>query len=472
MTPERRTSRIARWAVPAGAVAVTGILVAGFALSSAQAAPSLPRRTTVQLLAAINSAHQPPPMTAVVQESASLGLPDLPDNAGGPFAALSWLTGSHTFKIWYADPAHLRIAVPVPLGESDLRLNGSSGWLWNSQSNQVTHLVLPAGARSGAAPGWTGPLPDGNQANSISSAPSPDQIARQLLAAVGPTTEVSLQQNVMIAGQAAYQISLAPKDSRSLIGQIRIAVAASRSLPLRVQIFPRGGTSPAFQIGYTSLRFGPPAAANFSFTPPPGAKVKTVTLPSGPGPMAFGPGSQVPIRRALVPRFKIGSKISLQHLPKGAPKLVQIPARGAGSKRVTIIENPATGTPIQGSAAYRSTFAFGPGILGPGLGAGGPRVLGQDWLSVIAIPGPVATAPQRGAKGQTLIVPRPGGPSGPSGLALLAGLLRAATPVHGSWGSGRLLSTSLVSVLATDKGTILIGAVTPAVLYADAAQVK
>ena len=148
----------------------------------------------------------------------------------------------------------------MPLGESDLRLNGSSGWLWDSKHNQVTHLVLPAGARPGAAPGWTGPLPPGeSQASPAEPPPSPQQVARQLLAAVGPTTQVSLQQNVMVAGQAAYQISLAPKDSRSLIGQIRIAVAASRSLPLRVHIFARGGTSPAFQVGYTSLQFGRPA---------------------------------------------------------------------------------------------------------------------------------------------------------------------------------------------------------------------
>jgi len=44
--------------------------------------------------------------------------------------------------------------------------------------------------------------------------------------------------------------------------------------------------------------------------------------------------------------------------------------------------------------------------------------------------------------------------------------------VHGSWGSGRLLRTSLLSVLVTSKGELLAGAVTPAVLYADAANVK
>ena len=53
--------------------------------------------------------------------------------------------------------------------------------------------------------------------------------------------------------------------------------------------------------------------------------------------------------------------------------------------------------------------------------------------------------------------------------AVLRTLLAAATPVHGAWGSGRLLRTSLVSVLITDQGHAFVGAVQPSVLYAAAA---
>ena len=66
------------------------------------------------------------------------------------------------------------------------------------------------------------------------------------------------------------------------------------------------------------------------------------------------------------------------------------------------------------------------------------------------------------------------GGSGGSGenAAVAAALLRSATPVHGAWGSGKLLHTSLVSVLMTSNGHVLVGAVTPAVLESAAAQVK
>jgi hypothetical protein len=42
------------------------------------------------------------------------------------------------------------------------------------------------------------------------------------------------------------------------------------------------------------------------------------------------------------------------------------------------------------------------------------------------------------------------------------------TPVSGAWGKGRLLESSLLSVLVTDDGRLLAGAVAPDQLYAAA----
>ena len=80
--------------------------------------------------------------------------------------------------------------------------NGSSAWLWDSSANTVTHLTLPA----------TAPLPP------VPSVPlTPQQAARQALAEAGPATIVRVDPNVTVAGQAAYQLVLAPRSSRSLI---------------------------------------------------------------------------------------------------------------------------------------------------------------------------------------------------------------------------------------------------------------
>ena len=93
---------------------------------------------------------------------------------------------------------------------------------------------------------------------------------------------VGVQRNVYVAGQAAYQLSLVPRSSKSLVGSVLIAIDASRRIPLRVEVFARASSALAYSVGFTSLTFGTPAASNFSFTPPPGATVKHVTVPSSP----------------------------------------------------------------------------------------------------------------------------------------------------------------------------------------------
>jgi hypothetical protein len=51
----------------------------------------------------------------------------------------------------------------------------------------------------------------------------------------------------------------------------------------------------------------------------------------------------------------------------------------------------------------------------------------------------------------------------------VAQLLSLLPEVSGDWGSGRIVSTRLVSVLLTDDGRVLIGAVSPERLYEAAA---
>ena len=152
--------RRARWAVPVGALAAVGLVIAASVIGGAQAAPKLPARTTAQLIAAVDAAAAwPSALTGVVQETASLGLPDLP-GADDPLSGLSLLSGTHALKVWYDGPARVRIAVPVPLGEADLRRDGNSVWLWNSRTNQATHYLLPAGAsHAPTAPAQALPTP-------------------------------------------------------------------------------------------------------------------------------------------------------------------------------------------------------------------------------------------------------------------------------------------------------------------------
>ena len=85
--------------------------------------------------------------------------------------------------------------------------------------------------------------------------------------------------NVTVAGQAAYAC-LAPKDARSLVGQVQVDIDGSNGVPLRLQVFARGASSPAFEVGYTAIQFVTPAPADLSFTPPPGSTVTQVNMPA------------------------------------------------------------------------------------------------------------------------------------------------------------------------------------------------
>jgi hypothetical protein len=128
-------------------------------------------------------------------------------------------------------------------------------------------------------------------------------------------------------------------------------------------------------------------------------------------------------------------------LPKGMPK----------AQRAAMLKSIEAGVPGPAGCLAVATDPAGQGWLGTSSASlpsamAGPTVMGKDWLSVLVLPADA------------------------SGLG--GALLSAARPVHGSWGSGRLLRTSLVSVLITDSGQVLVGAVQPAVLYADAAQLR
>lgn len=260
-----------RWAVPAAGAVLIGGVLAGALIGTASAAPVLAPRTPGQLLADV-SAGGHTELTGTVVETASLGLPSLPSSTGNSSAGdgsslYSLLAGSHTVRVWFAGPEHFRLAVPGMLSESDLVRDGNTVWEWQSASDTVTRYTL---FRAEAA--------------SLSVKPplTPQQAAREAIAAVGPGTAVSTDPDVSVAGQSAYELVLAPKDPRSLIGQVRIAVDAANGVPLRVEVFARGAKSPAVQVGYTQIQFTAPAPGELAFTPPPGATVRQGGSPQAP----------------------------------------------------------------------------------------------------------------------------------------------------------------------------------------------
>ena len=352
--------RGARWAMAAGTVAVTGGLLAGSMLSAAAATPSLPPRTAAQLLAAV-AGTAPPPLAGTVVETASLGLPALPP-VTGTVSLPSLLAGSHTIDVWYADPSHYRLAVPQSMSESDVIRNGSALWLWASSANLLTHLAVPAGPRVSPVPSL--PL-------------TPQQAAGQALSRAARNTTLRVDSNVTVAGEAAYQLVLQPKDPGSLISQVRIAIDARRHVPLQVQVFAKGAPSPAFQIGFTSISFGQPAAADFAFRPPAG-----VTVVPGPTGLAGTAAGQV-LGSAAASRPGVlgGGWLAVADLPESA--LSSLAGAGPSARR----DSPAAG--LFGHSGASASPAS-PGSGGAALGIGTDVIFNAMLHSARRVAGPGA----------------------------------------------------------------------------------
>ena len=58
--------------------------------------------------------------------------PRSPSRRNGPGGFSS--DGPKSISIWYRDPQHVRVAEMVQAGETDLRLNGRTLWVWNSKT--------------------------------------------------------------------------------------------------------------------------------------------------------------------------------------------------------------------------------------------------------------------------------------------------------------------------------------------------
>jgi outer membrane lipoprotein-sorting protein len=363
-----------RWAVPAGvAVAVVAGSLVGPQLASA--GPELPPTTAADLLARLARAPERPFSGTVVQTT-DVGLPKLPTGDRDTADLTALLTGSTTVRVWYDGPQRSRVALLGSLSETDVVHNGRDVWTWNSRQRTAQHLRLPAHAET--ADGVRG---SDEADRPITSARTPEEAAKQALAAVDPSTSVTLGESTEVAGRGAYELVLRPRAEGTLVGEVRVAVDAKTSMPLRVQVVPRGQTEPAYQTGFTDLSFDAPGAEVFQFSPPAGSKVTE--------------------RR--IPAHDLSDPTDLR-------------ATDARTRSAQLRER---------------------------LAAGAPTVVGRDWTSVVVA---------RGVDRSRVV-------SAAGGDQIATAVLGGFRPVSGAFGTGRLLTTSLVNVLWMDDGRLIVGAV-------------
>lgn len=335
--------------VPVTAVAVIGV---GGVLGPvvADASPDLPDITAEQLLTRVQTAKVDG-LSGTVRTSSDLGLPAIPGGLGpqgeGLAEVTDLLSGEHTVRVAFAEPDKARVSILDTMAERVFVSDGRTAWAYDSSHREATRFAVPK-----------------HDARPEPRATNPQELARQFLDGIDPTTEVTVTGTESVAGRDAYLLTLTPRTDRTLVGSVTLAVDAREYVPLRVSVDSRGQDEPAAEVGFTDVSFDRPKASTFTFTPPKGTEVTEHPRPEAP--------------RVMKPE--------------------RVDRRG------------------------------------------GPVVVGKGWEAV------AVTRLQRESSG------------------VLDQFLAGARTVSGSWGSGKLITSRMVTALFTDDGRVLVGMVPGSVL--------
>ena len=255
-----------RWlpAVIAPALIIGGVIAIP-AIANADETP--PSRTAQQVLVLVAESKDAA-YSGTIEQTSDLGLPEVPkvgpgSSSTGTDAAstvLDLLAADHTARVFVDGPDKQRLQVLDTLAERDVIRNGADVWAYDSKTKNAAHVTLSASEE-------TEPI-------------NPAQLADRFIAAIEPSTEVSVTSTATVAGRGVYQLELTPKSGTTLIEDVTLSVDAKTGVPLQVVVDARGQSSDAFSVGFRSIEFSAPDASTFEFTPPPGAHVTTPTPPS------------------------------------------------------------------------------------------------------------------------------------------------------------------------------------------------
>jgi hypothetical protein len=172
--------------------------------------------------------------------------------------ALSGLTGllssTNRVRVWWRDPASWRTATLRPTGETDLVHTRDRTLRWVYESKEVT-LV----------PDVTVRLPN-------TSDLLPPELARRVLSGARPA-ELQRIPARRVAGRVAPGLRLVPSDEQAAIGRVDVYADRASGVPLRVELFARGSSTPVLSSAFLDFRLGRPAASDLRFRSPPDAQV-------------------------------------------------------------------------------------------------------------------------------------------------------------------------------------------------------
>ena len=183
-----------------------------------------------------------------------------------------------------------RLELQSNAGDTQVGWTRSDVTVFDASSNTVYHAALPAEKR--------------DVAQERNARPTLADI-QKILSELGAHATVSAAHPTNVAGQPAYTLSVAPKNSGGLLRSLQAAWDASRGVPLRLAVYAKGVSAPVLELKATHISYGPVSSGDVAVSPPAGAR--TVELGASTGrhePRVRGPEAVVvaPSTLAGLPR--------------------------------------------------------------------------------------------------------------------------------------------------------------------------
>jgi outer membrane lipoprotein-sorting protein len=409
MTSSRRFNR--RWAAPAVAlVAIAAFSVAPNVIGSAGATPAdLPLLTPAQLLVKARTA-QVTALSGTVELTSNLGLPSLDSlgalgGGGSDTSIASLLSGTHSAQVWMQGADHVRVATQAPLEETNWIRNGADLWSYDSSTLTATHATMPADTTDTTD---TAGHPATKDAGSTPTSSDPD-----------PAYDTPVQYAQALLDKVDPSTTVGIDTSQYVAGhaayELVLTPKAADSTIGQVTLAIDAATGLALDVKVTAKSSGTTAFeigfTKLSYTAPAAS-----TFDFTPPP---------------------GAKVVQAKDPSG---LLGAGGRFFGEGRHAEVKPPQTASGAPAAPAPPDTGGSGQPADTSGSG-NHITTVGPDWTTAAII-------------------------SGASIPAEVRPLLAGAPAVTVGSTSGRVITTTLFTVLVLDDGRVAIGAVTPAALEA------
>lgn len=259
------------------AVALAGALIAPPLLASADGS-GLPEVTPEELVHTIAEAD-PVPMSGTIVYTARLGLPDVAMEEITGADPLGLLSGSSTLRMWTDGADRSRVALLGSTSEYSVVRDGAQAWTYSSAKDEATHYSLDD-VDQARYDELAADLAEGTLPDGAGDLPTPADAAERALDQVEEFSTLALTDPVTVAGRDAYELEITPDSDQTLIERVAIAIDGETSVPLRAQVWStQDAEAPAWEIGFTDVSFDPPDDSVLTFSAPAGADVREVIVP-------------------------------------------------------------------------------------------------------------------------------------------------------------------------------------------------